>query len=178
MHNKLRLAGIAGIASIIFAVLVSFYAPDSLPDPSLLTFQPSPLLVIIGVALYLPYIYGFVLLGQKLKSKGLVAASYCLIAISVLAGIAFLALPMILDNLVIGIGFGLFTSACVVIIGWSVLNLKSRLGSLGVWYGVSAMLSGIGIPLFFGLYTEMAVDMVAFALGAMLFFRAAKGRDT
>jgi len=175
------LAAISGIGSVAIAVLIGFLYPDSLPSwgnsfappPS----PPTPILDTLSTLLYISYMYGFVLLGSQFHSRWIRISSIALMVLSPVYIIISLFNEAGLQNpFALDLIFSLTLSTAIVALGWNVLNLKSRLGSTAVWYGVFAMLSGTGIAFLLHPYVFMAIDMLAYIMGSAIFYRLARGR--
>ena len=67
---------------------------------------------------------------------------------------------------------GLSSTVALIVVGWNILNLKSKLGTIAVWYGCLELLSAIGITFLYPT-SEIFIGVVLYILGAVMFFRLA-----
>ena len=172
MPNTLQLAMGAGVASLLFALSTFFLFPEG--GQAGLGQESSVLFGVVGLIFYLVYIYGFVLLGEKYKTRPIVFASYSIIALSILIALSAGIAPEQEIESISTVVLGLLIAASMIVIGWNVLNLKSAFGTLAVWYGCLEMLSATGILFIFSEFSAYFIDILLFALGSLLLFRASK----
>lgn len=166
-------AGMAGIGSVLFTLgtllaypgFVLNLSPELVPSPIPIFVQ------LIGSILYIVYLCGFVFLGKKYHSKRLTIASYSLIFLLLMIEAVSALSPSLLErDPAIIVVTGLAVATCVVLTGWAVFDLRERLGLVGMWYGLLAMLAGTGVLFIIHPYAAIALDTTVFLLGSVIFF--------
>ncbi len=135
------------------------------------------LLSILPTLLYSVYVYGFAALSRKHSVRRLAYAAYAWIGIALLSSFGFL-LPFDADptlTLSVGTALGLALTVAMLLVGWSVLQLKAHYGPYAVGYGLSVMFIATGLPYMIGgIDGSSLMDLVAYALAVLIFFKAAK----
>lgn len=180
-QQKLRAAGIAGIASAALGLGVALLYPGSIPNPHVSAIHLPPLpLSIISALLYVLYMYGLAVLGGVYRKRVLTWSAYTIIMIQVAFTVLAAVNGQLLELADAPVPV-LVLSACgmvaAIAVGWNVLRLKSRLGTLAVWYGIFAILSGTGLAFLIYPYAGVSIDLLAYACGSAVLLRAAKEED-
>jgi hypothetical protein len=133
----------------------------------------------VSLLSYVFYVNGFAAIGIKFKKPPIVYATHALILLTVLSSAVFYAALMIMDfdidlmngiQTVIGIGI----SIAMVVLGWNILDLKSRLGKLAIWYGYLEIISALGIAYIF-LPLGIGIELFLYFLGTILLYCLREG---
>lgn len=169
-----RIAAFAGGLSLLaYLISIPLFGLES--GSSSPNFFDSPVYDFGSLLVYVFYLNGFATMGEKFKNRLLTNAARAIVWLNVLAAAVFYAAIQIetLDsNVLTGIEtlLGVGISAGMLVLGWQVLNLKTRLGTLAVWYGCLALLSALGLTFFF-LPIGIAVESILYGLGTILLYR-------
>ena len=171
VKNMLLYSSLGGIVSFVM-LLSSFFIPVS--DETTLFLVA---LDIIGLIGFIVYIYGFAILGIRFDKQYLALGAYAVIALNItLTFVSYFGYA--LGELMFGTGvlaIGLAISFAMIVIGLHVLQLKEKLGSLAIWYGALEIVSAIGIIGIFSSHAGVVLDLVLYALGSLIFYRAWRG---
>ncbi len=147
MNKTIKYAGVAGILSLIFGVPVTVF--EVLRSLKKLDGDPISLYIFVlflSLVLYIVFIHGFRLVGEKLSNNLLKLTSNILIILAIVS-YGYLILTLIspnLDNEGINILIVVFSGAASITFGISLLKLKPQFGSLATWAGVIAIITGAG----------------------------------
>ena len=166
MNKKLLFSALAGIVSVVF--LINSFVRFIPIDPSL-----GQIFLYVSLAAYISYVYGFVTLGEKFNVKTLKYLGYVWIACAVVGALSQLVSTGDLMNAFVSAVFSI-QSALIVILGWTMLQMKEKMGTLAVLYGVCAILAGSAIPFIFGGLISMGINTLCYLFAIPLFVMSAK----
>ncbi len=203
INKKIRWSAVAGLCSLIIACMYLFVGHvSSLQWLNVYVWQSNLLMVFNITALTLYTIafaifaYGFVLLGGKYQKQILKIAAYAFIAFGLWVNISTLVevvgsawfsttLNILFYTNLLILSFFYLAAGCVV--GVAAFTLRSRFGSVAIWYGIIGIVWGIYVllsmvnltpdgPTTLILFGPLSawLEVLLLIPGTMLLFRAAQ----
>lgn len=177
MNKTIKYAGIAGILSLIIEVpIVIFEIFNSLHKFESGFISLYILVLLLSLVLYLIFIYGFKLIGEKYQNNLLKWSSYILIIFSIIC-YGYLVLALIspnLDNVFIQILTIIIFGAASIPFGIALLKLKPQFGSLATSTGVIGIITGASFLSVILSILGILLIVPLYILASMILFRAAK----
>jgi len=177
MNKTIRHAGIAGILSLILAVPVGiFEVLLSLGKLEGGFISLYIFVLFLSLVVYIVFMHGFRLVGEKLSNNLLKITSNILI-ISAIVYYGYLILTLIspnLDNIVIQILAAVILGAANIPFGVALLKLKPQFGSLATKAGVMEIIIGVSLLSVILSIVVILLLIPVYVLTSMILFRAAK----
>jgi hypothetical protein len=180
MSKHLRIAGIAGILSLILSIPGFYFEAIRSEHPLGMGLTTLYILTLsLNLILYVVLCSGFVMLAKKTQNVPLRVSSYILIALSIVNFLYMLLSLSVVEvhtivNLLIAVLTLVLMGAASIPFGIGILQLRPRFGSLATWLGVLEIISGISLmSVIFSIIGILLIIPVAI-LGTILLFRAAR----
>lgn len=181
MNKILKYAAIAGILSIITLFPLTFLeilkSLDKL-EGGLISLYIFVLLV--ALILYVIFVWGFKIIGEKYQNNLLKIASFVLIVIAIIyQGLLILAsiLPAF-DNIFVQILPAVLMGAAMIPFGIGLLRLKMQFGSVATAAGVIEIISGISFLTVLLSLIGVLLFIPDYILLVIILFRAVKKLET
>ncbi len=180
MHKILKYAAIAGVLSLIilipFIVLEVFRGLNKLGG-GLISLYTLYIFVLLAILiLYIIFIWGFKILGEKYQNNLLKIASYILIVAAIIY-YGYFALSSIfpaIDNTSVHIIMLVIMGAAMIPFGIGLLRLKMQFGSVATAAGVIEIISGISFLTVLLSIIGILLQIPLYILLVIILFRAAK----
>ncbi len=177
MHKILKNAAIAGVLSLI--VLIPFTVLEVLRGLNKLEGGLISLYIFVFLAsliLYIIFVWGFKILGEKYQNNLLKIASYILIVVTIIYS-GYFALSSIfpaIDNTSVHIIMLVIMGAAMIPFGIGLLRLKMQFGSVATAAGVIEIISGISFLTVLLSIIGILLQIPLYILLVIILFRAAK----
>ena len=177
MSRTLQYAGIAGILYLpysVFSIIFEILRLTNKLNSTLLSVFIIAALLSLG--LYIIFIYGFLLIGERYENNLLRFASYFLIIFGTLFnGYSVLTIMYPnLDNMFVQIVSVVIAGAATIPFGVGLLKLKPQFGSIATAAGVIEIISGVSLLTFILSFLTILLYIPLCILLSMILFRAAK----
>ena len=177
MHKTLKYAGIAGILSLIVLIpLIVFEVLKSLNKLRGGLISLYIFVLLVALILYIIFVWGFKILGEKHQNNLLKITSYILIVVAIIYhGYLILALIYpVIDNIFAQILPVAFIGIAMILFGIGLLRLKMQFGSVATAAGVIEIISGISFLSVLLSLIGLLLLIPNYILGVIILFRAAK----
>lgn len=177
MNKIIKYAAIAGILSLIVAVPVGYFeilrAMDGFSENLVSSYVFWHL---ISLLLYIIFIWGFKIVGERYQNTLLKTTSYLLILSAVgLAGYSILiVLWPSLDNFFVQLALTIIVGAVNILFGIGLLRLKPQFGSVAKAAGVFGILWGISFLTVILAIVALLLTIPLYILLVLILSRAAK----
>ncbi len=177
MNKTIKNAAIAGILTIIVAiplVILEVLKSLNMLSGGLLTFYI--IVYILSLLLYIVFVWGFKLMGDKTKINLLTITSYILIVSSIIYYVYFIlaAISPALDNPIISISTLVFYGAVGIPFGISLLKLKNQFGSIATATGILMIITSVSFLTVILSIIGVLTLIPTYILEVILLFRASK----
>ena len=181
MHKVLRYAAIAGILYLIVSipsVILEVLRVLNQLEEGLMPLYIS--LLLMSLILFVIFVWGFKVIGEKYQNNLLKVAAYILIIIAtIFHGYSVLALifpPF--DNVFVQTLSLVLFGAVMIPLGIGLLRLKTHFGSIATAAGVMEIISGISFLTVLLSFIGILLVIPVYILSVIILFRAAKKLET
>ena len=181
MQRYLHYAANFGIISLLIGIPLGIIdILETLKEVQLMSLNLYIAIYLISIIFYVLFIYGFVLLGKKIKNKKLTTASYLLIMGSVTLNLFQILTPFfpklqgILYQALVLVALGIVS----IVFGRALIKLQFQLGKIAKAAGVLNIITGISMITVVLSFVGVILLIPIYMMEIIILFRASKNFDS
>lgn len=173
LRNRAIVGIIAAVLQVPWFILVFLKASKELSSSIMPLYY---LLIIVGTILYVYFVWGFKIIGDKLKNKLLSISSILIIVSAILLDISVFFdqkfTPLV--NAIIGGAILVLTGALSIPFGIGLLRLKDKFGNLAKAVGILNIITGVSLITIILSFVGLLIYIPLVILEIILMFKAAQ----